>query len=328
MTNSRREFLMVMTGLPLFLAGGYGVSGAQSAAPKNEPAQPEKVFVLTEGKTAIAEVSFPDPITDLTGGLPVRIEPASFGGEQLNEPQPLFFYPGKDARSFRTLLTAPLDVVAGDYTAHLVGKYEATEVRRSLKCTIRRGVYHETAITVDQSFSKPTTDMIKRMQSEFEVMVEIYQRRTPRRWSAAFIPPVAGPDRDNYGDKRTYNLTKHSRHGGLDYRAAIGTPIKAINDGVVVLSGEQWVSGQTICIDHGGGVFSKYLHLSQRKVKVDDVVKAGDLIGLSGRSGSQKPSPHLHLNVVVNRVPVDPKDFMRTASELLALETQDRAGRG
>ena len=81
MTNSRREFLMVMTGLPLFLAGGYGVSGAQSAAPKNEPAQPEKVFVLTEGKTAIAEVSFPDPITDLTGGLPVRIEPASFGGE-------------------------------------------------------------------------------------------------------------------------------------------------------------------------------------------------------------------------------------------------------
>lgn len=326
MKRSRREFLVVMTGAPIALAAGTDISrGWQSPAAKSEA---EVSFVVTEGKTTIAEISFPETITDLTGRLPVRIEPESHGGTQLEEPQPLFFYAGKDARTFRTLLTAPLDVVAGDYVANLAGKHEGREVKRNLKCEIRRGVYHETALTVDKSFSQPTPEMIKRMRSEFEVMVEIYQRRTPRRWNAPFVSPVSGPDRDNYGDKRTYNLTKHSRHAGLDYKALIGTPIKAINDGVVALSGEQWVSGQTICIDHGGGIFSKYLHLSQRKVKVADVVKCGDIIGVSGRSGSQKPLPHLHLSVVVNRVQVDPKDFMRIASELLALETRDRVVAG
>ena len=322
MTNSRREFLTVMTAVAASV-----MSRGQAAARETGSAQPEKVIALTEGKTAIAEVSFPDSIEDLTGGLPVRIQPESFGGEQLTEPQPLYFYGSKDGRTFRTLLTAPLDVVAGDYMANIVAKRGAKEVRRNLKCSILLGAYPEKSLTVAQSFSKPTAEMAKRLRSDFEVMVEIYQRRTPRRWSAAFIPPVDRPDQDNFGDKRTYNTTKHSRHGGLDYKAVMGTPIKAINDGVVALSGEQWVSGQTVCIDHGGGVFSKYLHLSQRRVKVGDLVKVGDFIGLSGRSGSQKPPPHLHLTVVVNRVPVDPKDFMRTASELLALEVQDRAER-
>ncbi len=328
--TSRRNFLIVATGVPLTLIGGRDISRGWQPRARNEEAAPanhEAVFFLTEGKTSIGEVSFPDAVTDLSGALPVRIEPNSFGGEQLTEPQPLFFYTGKDARSFRTLLTAPLDVVAGDYAANLVGKHKGTEVRHTLKCRIGRGVYHETMLTVDRSFSQPTPEMVERMSSEFQTMVEIYQRRTPRRWSAPFVPPVAAPDRDNYGDKRTYNKTKHSRHAGLDYRAKRGTPILAINDGVVALSGEQWVSGQTICIDHGGGVFSKYLHLSQRKVRVPDVLKRGEVIGLSGRSGSQKPTPHLHLSVVVNGANVDPKNFMRTASNLLALEATDRAGR-
>jgi murein DD-endopeptidase MepM/ murein hydrolase activator NlpD len=327
MTASRREFLIVVAGAPLALVSSCGVSrGWQSPAAKSKPvptpAQPD--YVLLEGKTLIAQVSFPSLVTDLTGSLPVRIEPESLGGEQLNEPQPLFFYPGRDERTFRIFLTAPLDVVEGNYAAILIGKHDGAEVRQDLKCSIHRGDYHETSLTVDKSFSQPTPEMVKRMRSDFETMLEIYKRRTPRSWNAPFVEPLAGPDKDNFGDKRTYNKTKHSRHAGLDYRAALGTPVKAINDGVIALSGEQWVAGQTVCIDHGGGVFSKYLHLSQRKVGEKDVVKRGDVIGLSGHSGSQKPPPHLHLDLTVNGVKVDPKDFMRTASQLLALEAADR----
>jgi len=331
MPSSRREFLIVLTGAPLALVSSCTVSrGWQSPAAKSKPspAIEQADYVLLEGKTLIAQVTFPSAVKDLTGSLPVRIEPESFGGEQLTEPQLLFFYPGKDERSFRTFLTAPLDVVPGNYTASLTARHDGREVRRDLKCAIHRGAYRESTLTVDKSFSEPTPEMVKRMRNDFETMVEIYQRRSPRHWSAPFVQPLPGPDKDNYGDKRIYNRTKHSRHSGLDYRASLGTPVKAINDGVIALSGEQWVSGQTICIDHGGGVFSKYLHLSQRKVKEHDLVKRGDVIGLSGHSGSQKPPPHLHLDLTVNSVKVDPKDFMRTASQLLALEAEDRPKQG
>lgn len=328
MSPSRREFLIVMAGAPLALVSSCSVSrGWQSPAAKSKPspAIDQTDYVLWEGKTLVAQVSFPSAVTEVTGGLPVKIEPESFGGEQLVEPQSLFCYPGKDERSFRLFLTAPLDVVPGNYPANIIGKHDGAEVHRELQCAIHRGAYRESTLTVDNSFSQPTPAMVKRMQSDFETMVEIYKRRTPRRWNLPFVQPLPGPDRDNYGDKRTYNRTKHSRHSGLDYHAPLGTPVKAINDGVIALSGEQWVSGQTVCIDHGGGVFSKYLHLSQRKVKENDVVKRGDVIALSGHSGSQKPQPHLHLDLTINSVKVDPKDFMRAASQLLALEASDKA---
>ena len=128
------------------------------------------------------------------------------------------------------------------------------------------------------------------MRYDFETMINIYKRRTPRGWFDSFVPPVEGADKDNYGDKRTYNQTKRARHAGLDYTAPLDTPVAAINDGVVAFSGEQWTPGETVCIDHGGGVFSKYMHLSKRLVHESATVKRGEVIGLSGKSGGQKPS--------------------------------------
>jgi murein DD-endopeptidase MepM/ murein hydrolase activator NlpD len=246
------------------------------------------------------------------------------GGQQLTEPQPLFFYMAADGQTCRAILCAPLDTLEGTYKAHLVGKQEGVEGRWGIDYVIQRGNYPNKNLIVSKNFTQPTPEIIARERHDFETMLEIYSRRTPRRWSQPFIHPVPGPDKDNFGDRRTYNRTKHSRHGGLDYTAAMRTPVRAMNDGVVALSEEQWVPGQTICLDHGGGVFSKYLHLSELRVKVNDVVKRGDVIALSGRSGGQKPPPHLHLDVVVSGVHVDPKDFTRTSAQLITLEAQDR----
>jgi murein DD-endopeptidase MepM/ murein hydrolase activator NlpD len=93
-----------------------------------------------------------------------------------------------------------------------------------------------------------------------------------------------------------------------------------MNDGRVVLSTEQWVPGQTVCIDHGGGVFTRYLHLAERHVSEGDEVRRGEVIGLSGHSGGQRPGPHLHLDVVVNGSHVDPLAFVQTAAQLCSLE--------
>jgi murein DD-endopeptidase MepM/ murein hydrolase activator NlpD len=118
--------------------------------------------------------------------------------------------------------------------------------------------------------------------------------------------------------RRTVNRTKRYRHIGLDFLASTGTPVKAMNDGTVVLSTEQWTPGQTVIVDHGGSIFSKYNHLSERRVREGDAVTRGQVIALSGRSGGQKTPPHLHLDIFINRTPVDPEDFMRTAARLIS----------
>jgi murein DD-endopeptidase MepM/ murein hydrolase activator NlpD len=330
MSASRRDFLAMLAGVPIILADRSlgGDSALRSIVPNDLTVtnyNEDGKYVITEGKTLLAEVAFPEGVIDPFGSLPVQIEPESAGGNLLTEPQPLFFYSTRDKRSFRVFITAPLDVVEGSYAADVAAKQP--QAHWELKYLIRRGKYHETALAVNKNFSDPTPEIADQMRHDFETMREIYKLKTPRRWSQPFVRPVPGPDKDNFGDKRTYNRTKHLRHAGLDFSASMGTPVSAINDGIVVLSGEQWAPGQTVCIDHGGGVFSKYMHLSRRNVRERDPVKRGDVIALSGNSGAQKPAPHLHLDLVVGGVHVDPKDFMRVASKFLALETQDQKPR-
>ena len=127
-------------------------------------------------------------------------------------------------------------------------------------------------------------------------------------WSETFDFPVASPVvTDAFGYLREtghYSIP----HKGTDFHADIGTPIYAINAGVVRLVRAFTVYGKTIAIDHGGGVVSLSLHLSKIAVKEGQKVKKGELIGFSGESGYAL-SPHLHLSVRVGGVSVDPMKF-------------------
>lgn len=325
MNLSRRTFLAISSAASvLVLSGCAGDSGPATIEPTVAGYDGLRNDALAEGQTLAVRFLFASPVESLSGALPVQIQPESSGNMPLMEPQPLFFYETKDQRVFHTILTAPLDVIAADYATKLQGKRQLADVTWDINYQIRRGAYRETAITVDKDFTEPTQEIKSQMKRDFNRMLEIYRRRTPRRWTAPFIHPVITPDKDNFGDKRIYNEIKHSRHAGLDYRAPMGTVVSAMNDGEVVVSGEQWVPGETICLDHGGGIFSRYMHLSRREVREGEIVRRGDVIGLTGKSGGQKPPPHLHLALIANGVHVDPKSFMRTAAELLGLETQDR----
>lgn len=101
-----------------------------------------------------------------------------------------------------------------------------------------------------------------------------------------------------YGTRRELNGVLKSRHYGLDLRGAVGDPVKAALPGRVVLSGMRYYAGGTLILDHGGGLFTLYFHLSRRNVKVGDRIRAGQRIGRVGRSG-RVTGPHLHLSVGV-----------------------------
>ncbi len=107
-----------------------------------------------------------------------------------------------------------------------------------------------------------------------------------------------------YGTKRVYNKRKKGQHLGTDFRAAIGDKVPATNAGKVVFSGDLFYTGGTVIIDHGLDIFSVYGHLSKPLVEAGQMVKRGDIIGLSGNSG-RTSGPHLHWGVKVQGQYID-----------------------
>ncbi len=134
-------------------------------------------------------------------------------------------------------------------------------------------------------------------------------------WSGEFLFPAEKVYVDCYpstfGRRRTYNNDPHLYfHTGLDICGAVGDDVYATAAGVVVWAGPLTVRGNTTMIDHGWGVYSAYMHQSEILVKVGDHVEAGQLIGKVGRTGLRVTGPHLHFEMLVGDVQVDPMDWL------------------
>jgi murein DD-endopeptidase MepM/ murein hydrolase activator NlpD len=98
-------------------------------------------------------------------------------------------------------------------------------------------------------------------------------------------------------------------HQGLDIGAAKGNPARAAAGGKVVRSGFESLYGNLVVIDHGNGYRTLYAHLSERLVEEGDIVQRGDEIGKVGKTG-RTTGPHLHYEVHVNGLPVNPIRFL------------------
>jgi murein DD-endopeptidase MepM/ murein hydrolase activator NlpD len=108
-----------------------------------------------------------------------------------------------------------------------------------------------------------------------------------------------------FGRGREFNGTVTSRHMGTDYAGAVGAPVYAANRGVVRLVDTFFLGGNVIYIDHGAGLVTAYLHLSEQAVSVGDTVRRGAAIGKIGATG-RATGPHLHWITRYGAVTVDP----------------------
>lgn len=105
---------------------------------------------------------------------------------------------------------------------------------------------------------------------------------------------VATKDRSDFCELRIYNGGEvKSRHTGLDYPIANGTAVVAGADGTVTLAEEQFYTGNTVVVDHGGGLVTMVFHLDTLTVAEGDKVKRGDKVGTVGSTG-RSTGPHLH----------------------------------
>lgn len=111
----------------------------------------------------------------------------------------------------------------------------------------------------------------------------------------------------NFTKRRFHPVQKrYKAHRGVDYAASTGTPVVAAGDGKVIKSGYDRFNGHHVFIQHSGGITTKYIHFSKRKVKKGQKVRQGQLIGLVGQTGLAA-GPHLHYEFLVNGVHRNPR---------------------
>ena len=127
--------------------------------------------------------------------------------------------------------------------------------------------------------------------------------------STPSIRPAYGYETSGFG-YRISPFTGHKQfHEGLDIANRVGTPVIAPASGFVVFAGRKGGFGNLIVINHGHGLTTRYGHLSKILVKVGQHVKRGEKIGEIGNTG-RSTGPHLHYEVRLNGVPVNPRRYI------------------
>ena len=151
-----------------------------------------------------------------------------------------------------------------------------------------------------------------------DVFTLIESRLLERRLELMMVPsapPVRGPVGSGFGFRLDPFTSRAALHTGLDFPAPTGTAIHAAAGGVVLSADAQAAYGQTVEIDHGNGLVTRYAHTSKFQVRPGDVVRRGQLIANVGNTGRSTGS-HLHFEVLLNGVQQNPARFLARGEDL------------
>ncbi len=126
--------------------------------------------------------------------------------------------------------------------------------------------------------------------------------------------PVTGRLTSSFGERLDPFNGEGAFHAGLDIAAPYGTPVRAPADGVIAKAGPANGYGREMIVDHGGGVTTVYGHLSGFAVVAGQLVKQGQVIGYVGSAG-RSTGPHLHYEVRIDNMPVNPHKYLKQTME-------------
>jgi len=206
---------------------------------------------------------------------------------------------------YQCVLPVSYAVPAGPARLAVVGRQGGTPLRREVNLVVTATRFPVQRLTLSRRqealYSYPG------VEEEYRAIREALGRLTPQQsWQLPFLLPVPGRLRTSYGLTRIINRGEPGRHKGVDLAAPSGTPVSAAAAGTVALARPDFrLHGQTVVVDHGLGVATLYLHLSQVLVHPGQTVAAGDPVGLVGATGVST-GPHLHWALYVHGVAVDP----------------------
>jgi len=209
----------------------------------------------------------------------------------------------KDGTWFGLMPIAEADI-PGAYSVEFLGPDGQTI--DSAKLTIRSTVFPTQNVNL-----APQIEELKSSPEEIQILTAFRNTVSAERfWDDPMVAPVTGCMLSPFGVKRLHNGKPTGEfHGGVDQRAAAGSPIHAVASGEVKIAQPFTVLGGTVAIDHGQGLETMYLHMSKIAVQPGARVNKGDVIGFVGATGRAN-GPHLHWLIDVNGVPVNPRQWV------------------
>ncbi len=197
-----------------------------------------------------------------------------------------------NAKSFKSdslfLEKAPLDISNGELSQEAVRGYAILSIR------------------IDES--------VQNTELTEQSVLQLYDQLSERQ-SLLTATPSIKPTRGWFTSQFGYRLDpftgKPQMHNGIDMAASPGTPVYAPASGIISYVGYEQGYGKIVSIDHGFGVVTRYAHNSQTFVEVGQKVKRRDVISAVGSTG-RSSGPHLHYEVRIHGLPVDPKNYILT----------------
>lgn len=211
----------------------------------------------------------------------------------------------EDGKQWIAIVGIPLSAKPGAQQLKLDGS------GRTLAFQVGAKHYKEQRITLKNTRQvNPLAEDLVRIDRELTEQNRAYDNFAAHQPSnLLFDKPVDGPLSSPFGLRRFFNGEERNAHSGLDFAVPAGTPIKAPAAGKVTLVGNLFFNGNTVFVDHGQGLISMFCHMSKIDVKVGDEVPRGGVVGRVGATG-RATGPHMHWNVSLNGVRVDPAIFI------------------
>jgi murein DD-endopeptidase MepM/ murein hydrolase activator NlpD len=251
---------------------------------------------LVNGSPVLFRVTAPLQLEDLRG---------NFLGQEFS------FLPNQACHCWYGFAGVSLATKPGTYTLHVEGKAkDGKDAAMSYTVAVGAAHYPTSTLKVAPGFVEPPKETLPRIEEDQAEKKKAFATTAPETlWSGRFEPPADAEVSGVFGSARVFNGVKKSQHTGLDFRVTTGTPIVATNSGTVILARPLYFEGNCVMIDHGQGLLTMYLHLSEFKVKEGDAVKKGQTLGLSGGTG-RATAPHLHFAVRWRGEYLDPRTLL------------------
>ncbi len=282
---SLRGLLLLGSQLLLFLAAAWGWD--VHTTPKR----------LVNGGPVLFQVKPPERLQSLSG---------TWLGHDVS------FSFDEKTKSWFALAGVSLDTAPGKYQLALAGQAMSSKESGSISVQrsffVTRAKYPRIALklSVEGKFTEPDPEQQRQIAEGVKIKRDYLNRVTPDRlWDGRFASPATPAISDVFGSVRIFNGVSSSPHYGLDFRVPTGTPVQAMNSGTVLLARPLYYEGGFVVVDHGQGLLTLYLHLSEFKVKEGEPVTRGQIIALSGGTG-RATGPHLHVAVRWQGTYLDP----------------------
>ena len=287
-----RAFLQVLFLIPVLL-----VSTGKASYAENNLSVEYLPRVVKQGDVCLIRALGPASLKSIYG---------EFQGERF----PMAF--GEKNGTYEGLVGIDMNTRPGTYEIRVVATDEGSRVYSSaLSLKVGKVDFGIQKLSLPSSMVDLDAKTLERVNKEARQLKALFQVfRDERLWRGAFILPVEGEPSGAFGLNRIINGQHRGPHTGVDLRAEEGTPVLACNSGVVVLFGELFFSGKSVILDHGWGLYSMYVHLSETRVKEGDRVSTGTLLGRVGSTG-RSTGPHLHWGIRMNGARVDPLSLLQ-----------------